>query len=77
MTLSNHKNLTHAVDTLQASANKVEDGINNVLEPEIKDARISSYDTNRLVQGLYQKVLILFSISIAINAATLIYILNM
>ena len=75
MTQQSTATLYKAVDHLKNSAEKVEDGINNVLEPEIKDARISSDDTRQIMKDLNRKVVILFSVSILLNAATLAFVL--
>ncbi|MDV7340927.1 hypothetical protein RYZ26_15070 [Terasakiella sp. A23] len=72
----NTSGLSKVADNLQESAEKVEDGINNVLEPEIKETRISSHDTKRLMQNLYNRVVLLFAASVAINGITLLIIMN-
>lgn len=68
--------LNDAARSFKGSARKVEDGIHNVLEPEVKSARIEAYETKRIVNSLSRMVIILFSLSVVLNLATLIIVLN-
>ncbi len=67
----------NAAETFQETAGKVEDGINKVLEPEVKDARISMYDTQRMMASLAKRTTYLFAVSIVINALTLWYVVTL
>lgn len=57
------------------SAERVEDGINNVLEPGVKEARISADDSRRVMEALARRVTVLFSLSILFNVLMVLYLL--
>ena len=66
--------LEQQATSIKEAAEKVEDGINRVLEPEIKHTQILADDTQTLVRSLSKRVSLLFTLSIALNAVTLILI---
>lgn len=66
--------LRNAAETFQETAEKVEDGINKVLEPEVKDTRISTFDTQRMMTSLAKRITYFFAASIIINVLTLWYV---
>jgi len=76
MTNEQSSELNSMAESFQESAEKIEDGINNVLEPEVKDTRISSYETQRLVSILTKRMTYLFAASILVNAATLAIVIT-
>ncbi len=71
MTNEQVREFNSMAESFQQSAEKVEDGINNVLEPEVKDARISSYETQRLVSKFAKRMTYLFAALLLVNAVTL------
>ncbi len=76
MTNEKLQDFKDVADTFEKTAEKVEDGINKVLEPEVKETRISAYDTQRMVEQLAKQMTRLFAVSILINLATLIYVVT-
>jgi|GEM_PF-5689826 len=66
--------LKETAASFRESAVKVEDGINKVLEPEVKDTRLSSEDTRRMMEVLARRVTILFVLSLLMNGMTLLYL---
>jgi len=58
------------------AAEKVEDGINKSLEPEIKEARISSNEASGLVKLLAKRVTIFLILSFLLNAGAVLIFLT-
>jgi len=76
MTEQELNNIRGAAKHFQNSANKVQDGIDNVLEPGVKDARISAEDTRRMMEMLSKRVTALFGLSVLINLVSLTYVVG-
>lgn len=56
-----------AAQTIKKGAAKLEDGINNVIEPELKDTRISAYESARKMEILNRRITVLVALSVVIN----------
>jgi len=76
MTNEQVREFNSMAESFQETAEKVEDGINNVLEPEVKDTRISSYETQHLVFKLSRRMTYFFAASILFNAVTLAIVIT-
>lgn len=59
------------VQILQDAAHKVRDGVNNVIEPEVKEARLAAHDSQRMLAILARRVTLLFGLSILVNTVAL------
>lgn len=64
-----------AANSLHISATKVEDGINNVLEPELKTTRMSSNDTQETTRVLARRITVMFALTAIMNLFLVLYIL--
>ncbi|NQW01444.1 MAG: hypothetical protein HQ483_17205 [Rhodospirillales bacterium] len=76
MIQENIQRLEEAAGDFQTAAVKVKDGINNVLEPEIKDARFSADNTRQIVEVLARRMTWMFAASVLINLAILAYVVQ-
>ena len=56
-----------AARTISKGAAKLEDGIQNVIEPELKDTRISAYESSRKMEILSRRITALVLLSLLIN----------
>lgn len=76
MTEEKIKEVLNTAETIQNKTDEVKNDINNILEPEVKRAQFAAYDTTQLIEALSRRVTLLFLLSIGINAATLLYVIN-
>jgi len=64
-----------SVDEAHKKADYIHDKFNDFIEPELKTAQQSAYVSKELMEILSKRMTVLFSVSIILNALTLLIVL--